>query len=80
MNAKMALHSKLQLQVADARKKSGNKHLVLDSFIISQTPYDDLRRRHGSAWKSRYAEAHVFFGDEPGNGHIEAIVTGAGGV
>ena len=77
-NAKIALNRKLQLQVADARKKSRNKHLALDSFIISQTPYDDLRKRHGSAWeRAKYAEAHVLFGDEPNNGHIEAIVSGA---
>lgn len=80
-NAKMALHTKLQTQLADARKKSGNKHLSLDSFIISQTPYDDLRKKHGLAWeRKKYAEAHVLFGDEPGHGHIEAIVTGASAV
>jgi hypothetical protein len=50
---------------------------MLDSFIISQTPYDDLRKRHGEVWnRAKYAEAHVLFGDEPSNGHIETIVTG----
>lgn len=77
-NAKIALHKKLQSQVASARKKSRNKNLALDSFIISQTPYDELRKRHGSAWeRAKYAEAHVLFGDEPNNGHIQAIVTGS---
>ena len=64
----------LEAQVADARKKSRNKELMLDSFIISQTHYDDLRRRHGAEWtRAKYAEAHVLFDDEPNNGHIEAI-------
>ncbi len=77
-NAKVALHKKLQLQLADARKKSRSKTLTLDSFIISQTPYDDLRKRHGSAWeRAKYAEAHVLFGDEPNAEHIEAIVGGS---
>ncbi len=77
LNAKCGLHKKLQMQLADARRKSRNKHLMLDSFIISQTPYDDLRNRHGAAWeRAKYAEAHVLFGDEPNNGHIEAIVSG----
>ena len=67
-----------QSQLADARKMSRNKNLSLDSFIISLTPYDDLRKSHGPAWdRARYAEAHVLFGDEPDNGHIEAIVTGS---
>jgi len=76
-NAKIALHKKLQLQVADARKKSRNKNLALDSFIISQTPYDELQRRHGAGWeRGRYAKAHVLFGDEPNHSHIEAILAG----
>lgn len=77
-NSKIDLHKKLQSQVADARKKSKNKYLLLDAFIISQTPYDDLRKKHGAAWaRDKYAEAHVLFGDEPNNGHIEAIVSGS---
>jgi len=76
-NAKIGLHKKLQSYLSDARRKSGNKELELDSFIISQTPYDDLRRRHGVEWqRANYAQAHVLFGDEPNNGHIEAIVSG----
>lgn len=75
----MKLHKQLKTQEADARTKSKNKHLLLDSYIISRTPYDDLRRQHGTEWeRARYAEAHIFFGDEPNNGHIEGIVSGAG--
>jgi len=78
-NAKVNLHKKLKIQEAVARKKSKNNHLVLDSYIISRTPYDDLRRQHGAEWeRARYADAHVLFGDEPNYGHIEAIVIGAG--
>ncbi|MCR4346282.1 MAG: DEAD/DEAH box helicase family protein [Sulfuricaulis sp.] len=77
-NSKIDLHKKLQTQIADARKKSKNKHLLLDAFIISRTPFDDLRKKHGAAWdRDKYAEAHVLFGDEPNNGHIEAIVSGS---
>ena len=61
-NPKANLHKKLQTQVADARKKSKNKQLMLDSFIISVTPYDDLRKKHGPEWnKEKYAEAHIPF-------------------
>ena len=78
-NAKIGLHKKLRAQLAAARKKSRNKNLALDSFIISQTPYDELRKRHGFVWgRAKYAEAHVLFGDEPNHAHIESIVSGAG--
>ena len=77
-NAKVGLHKKLQAQLAEARRKSRNKDLQLDSFVISQTPYDELRKRHGAVWeRSKYASAHVFFGDEAAFGHIKGIVTGA---
>ncbi len=60
-----------------ARKKSKNNNLTLDSFIISKTPYDDLVKRHGPEWtREKYAEAHIFFGDEPERAHIEAVIKG----
>lgn len=59
---KVNLYKKLQAQLPDARKKSKNKELVLDSFIVSVTPYDDLRKKHGSEWdRKKYAAAHILF-------------------
>jgi len=76
-SAKTALHKMLRLQEPTARKKSGNRELTLDAFIISQTSFDDLTRRHGSVWdRAKYAEAHVLFGDEENFGHVEAIIGG----
>ena len=76
-NAKIFLHKKLQTQLAEARKKSKNKNLLLDAFIISQTPYDDLSKKHGAGWnREKYAEAHVFFGDEDGKGYLESFIRG----
>jgi hypothetical protein len=50
---------------------------MLDSFIISATRYDDLRKRHGSAWdRAKYADAHIFFGDEDGKSYLDAIIEG----
>ena len=58
----MNLYKKLGMQLSDARKKSKNKNLVLDSFIVSITLYDDLRKKHGSEWdRERYAAAHILF-------------------
>lgn len=75
-NPKIDLHKKLQSHVTEARKKSKNKNLMLDSFIISVTKYDDLRKKHGPEWnKAKYADAHVlFFDDGEEKGYIETII------
>jgi hypothetical protein len=73
---KANLHSKLQSQVADARIKSKNKHLMLDSYIISATPYDDLQKKHGLEWdRSKYAAAHIlFFSNDGTKSYLEKIL------
>ena len=77
-NRKVNLHKKLEAQLPDARKKSKSKNLLLDSFVISFTPYDDLRKKHGPEWdKAKYAEAHVlFFGDDDDRAYLETIIQG----
>ena len=79
-NAKASLHKKLQSQIPDARKKSKNSKLLLDSFIISVTPFDDLRKKHGPDWdKARYADAHILFsGDGQDRTYLETIINGNG--
>jgi hypothetical protein len=75
MNPKVNLYKKLQTQQEDARKKSKMSGLSLDAFIISATPFDDLQPHHGPDWdRAKYADAHIFFGDEDNHGQIEAIV------
>jgi len=39
------------------------KNVALDSFIVSATPYEDLRRRYddGTWDRKRFAEAHILF-------------------
>lgn len=77
-NRKVNLHTRLAAQLHDARKKSKNKDLLLDSYIISATPYDDLRKKHGPEWdKARYAAAHIlFFGEGDDRGYLETIIKG----
>jgi hypothetical protein len=76
INPKVNLYKKLQTQEADARKKSKVSGLSLDAFVISATSFDDLQPHHGSEWdRAKYADAHIFFGDEDDHGHIEAIVS-----
>lgn len=76
-NPKVNLHLKLKVQEAEARKKSKLPTLSLDAFIISATPFDDLHRQHGIMWnRLKYAESHIFFGDEEDKGHIRGIIIG----
>jgi hypothetical protein len=76
MNPKVDLYKRLQTQEADARKKSKVLGLSLDAFIVSATPFDDLQPHHGPEWnRAKYADAHIFFGDEDDRGHIQAIIS-----
>ena len=77
-NCKVNLHTKLAAQIPDARKKSKNNNLILDSFIISATDYDDLRKKHGPDWdKAKYAAAHIlFFGEGDDRAYLETIIKG----
>ena len=46
---------------------SGLKNVVLDSFIISATPYEELRQYYGTGdWPRHvFEEAHILFAEEP---------------
>ncbi len=77
-NCKVNLHTKLAAQLPDARKKSKNNNLLLDSFIISATPFDDLCKKHGPEWdEAKYADAHIlFFGEGENSAYLETIIKG----
>jgi hypothetical protein len=74
-NPKVNLHLKMKAQESEARKKAKLPTLSLDAFIISATPFDDLCKQHGVMWnRVKYAESHIFFGDEKEYGQLKAIV------
>jgi hypothetical protein len=76
INPKVNLNRKLKTQEPEARKKSKVAALSLDAYVISATPFDDLRKHHGPEWdRTKYADAHIFFGDENDNAHIRAIIS-----
>ena len=62
---KAQLHKRLADLSAAWGKKAGLKNVALDSFIISATPYDELRGYYGDGtWsRSRFADAHILFFD-----------------
>jgi len=60
---KARLHERLQELSMTWGAKMGLKNVVLDSFIISATPYDDLREHYpdGNWTKDEFAERHILF-------------------
>jgi hypothetical protein len=67
---KARLHERLRALSGSWGKKAGLKNVVLDSFIISATPYDELRDHYpdGPWSKQRFAQAHILF-FEDGTAH-----------
>jgi hypothetical protein len=60
---KAQLHLRLR-QLSEAwATRTGTTHVMLDSFIVSATPYDDLRDYYppGNWSKERFADAHILF-------------------
>jgi hypothetical protein len=78
INPKVNLHQQLKIEAEPQLKKSGIKNLTLDSFVISVTPYDELRTRvvdEAGPWgREQFAAAHILFFDSLD--YLRAIVTG----
>lgn len=60
---KARLHARLRDLSKVLGEKAGLKNVILDSFIISATPYDDLRKYYGDeSWsKQVFADRHILF-------------------
>lgn len=59
---KARLHERLLELAEEIGRRSGGQNIELDSFIISATPYDDLRQRYDGEWdRQRFAEKHILF-------------------
>ncbi len=81
INPKVNLHKRLQAQATEILKRSKVKGLTLDSFVISATPYDDLRKRFADEkgpWKREaFTAAHIlFFGDGDDRAYLAPIISG----
>ena len=60
---KARLHEALPELAQEIAARSAQKHVTLDSYIISATPYDDLRKKYddGTWDKEKFAAAHILF-------------------
>jgi len=75
---KARLHEILPSLAKEIGKRSGGKHITLDSYIISATKYDDLRKKYDDGkwdWE-RFAAKHILF-PEPNSpyDYMERIFT-----
>ena len=74
---KAKLHERLpQLASEIARRSPDAPPVVLDSFIISATPYQELREKYddGGWSRERFAKAHILFADS--GGYVGEIMAG----
>jgi len=60
---KARLHESLPELAKAMSKRTGMSDVLLDSYIVSKTSFEDLRKRYGDgAWdRSRFAKAHILF-------------------
>lgn len=75
---KARLHERLGDLAKAIGERSGREDVVLDSYIISATPFDKLRKRYEGTWDiESFARAHIVF-MEPNDqyDYIERILAG----
>jgi len=60
---KARLHERLPDLAKEIGRRSGRQDITLDAYIISATPYEDLRQRYddGTWDREKFAEKHVLF-------------------
>ena len=60
---KARLHERLPELAREIGQRSGRQNITLDAYIISATPYDDLRQHYddGTWDREKFAAAHILF-------------------
>ena len=65
VNPKVNLHKRLKAAMASSLKNLRQRDLSVDSFVISVTPYDEIRTRivdEAGPWsRKQFADAHILF-------------------
>ncbi len=60
---KARLYERLPALASEIAKRGGRSDVALDSYIVSATPFEDLRQRYddGTWDQTRFAEKHILF-------------------
>ena len=74
---KARLHESLPGLAAAMASRTTLKNVTLDSFIVSATPYEDLRARYddGTWNRDRFGDRHILFREADTHGYVARIVT-----
>ncbi|NWG13178.1 MAG: restriction endonuclease subunit R, partial [Acidobacteria bacterium] len=73
------LHLRLPDLAKEIGERTGRKDVTLDSWIISATPFEELRKKYddGTWNRERFAEAHILFMDRSGEyDYVKRIFAG----
>ena len=63
---KIMLFERLREYVKSALEQPANRHITVDSYIISSTPYKELHDLRGKDWTpEKFADHHILFFDVP---------------
>ena len=75
---KAKLHADLPRIARQIAIRSRNTQVSLDSFIISTTPYERLRKRYGNGWtRDDFVDKHILFREGNGDyGYLKRILRG----
>ena len=76
---KVQLHSKMRDLTEKLGRRPGMVAVTLDSYIVSETPFEVLARRYGGIWdRRRFAEEHILFPERnAGYDYLAEIVRGS---
>ncbi len=59
---KVQLHKELPALAKRMSERSGIRNVILDSYIISATPFQDLRKKYEGNWnRQKFSDAHILF-------------------
>jgi hypothetical protein len=64
--------------IKEIEQRLGDPKVVLDSFIISNTPYATMYRQWGKMDKSEMQRRHVLFQEEDQDSYVRSMLEGAG--
>lgn len=75
---KARLHERLPALARKAAARSRTKNVSLDSYIVSNTPYEELRRSYddGTWTRERFAQAHIVFPERTDEYDYISIILG----
>ena len=63
----------LSLKIKEIEKSLGDTHTILNSFIVSNTSYNDVTELHSEILKSELEEKNVFFQKDDKNNYVSKM-------